>query len=89
MKTPSIPALETTQPPIPRVLVAFYAKLKGQESGVDHLPPSTVEVKSKWSYTSTPPTRLSHEEKDDFTCSQNSALLSHSRDQEIVSFHKT
>jgi len=24
----------------------------------DHLPPSSAEVKSAWSYTSTPPTRL-------------------------------
>jgi len=38
--------LETIQPPIPSVLVALYAEVKRQGSGVDHLPQSTADVKN-------------------------------------------
>jgi hypothetical protein len=55
---PSRTALGPTQPPFQWVpeFLSLGVKRPGREA--DHLPPSTAEVKSVWSYTSTPPIRL-------------------------------
>ena len=36
----------------------LFPGVKRPGSGVDHPPPSSAEVKKKWSYTSTPPVDL-------------------------------
>jgi hypothetical protein len=64
----------------------FYAELKRQGSGVDHLPPSTVHVKNEWSYTSTPLTRLNHEELR-LHCWVTHVIKKLSAFQETWSFH--
>jgi hypothetical protein len=51
-------ALEPTQPPIQWVPGALSLGVKWPEREVDHSPPSSAEVKERWSYTSTPPIRL-------------------------------
>jgi len=53
--TMSIPALGTTQPSIQWVLEVLSLGAKQLEHEADHSPPSSVEVKKAWSYTSTPP----------------------------------
>jgi hypothetical protein len=53
--TASGPALGSTQTPMQWIPEAFSfgVKLPGREA--DHSPPSSAEVKTTWSYTSTPP----------------------------------
>jgi len=43
-----------------------FPRVKPPERAADHSPPSTVEVKNDWSYTSTPPIRLHGVYKDTF-----------------------
>ena len=50
-------ALESAQPPIHWVLYSFPG-LKRPVHETEHSPPSTVEVKNEWNYTSTPPVCL-------------------------------
>jgi hypothetical protein len=52
--TASRTALEPTQPPIQWLLrtLSLWVKRPGREA--DHSPPSSVEVKNAWSYTSAP-----------------------------------
>jgi hypothetical protein len=52
--TASRTALEPTQPPIQWVPGAISLGVKRPGREADHLPPSSAEVKSTWSYTSTP-----------------------------------
>jgi hypothetical protein len=56
--TASGTVLGPTQPPIQWVpgVLSLGVKRPGPEA--DHSPPSSAEVKNKWSYTSTPPIRL-------------------------------
>jgi hypothetical protein len=56
--TASRTALGTIQLPVQWVpeALSLGVKLPGRE--VDHSPPSSAEVKTVWSYTSTPPIRL-------------------------------
>jgi hypothetical protein len=49
------PALKPNQPPT-KWLLMVLPPVKGPEQEVDHLPPSIVDVKNVWSYTSTPST---------------------------------
>ena len=49
------PALKPNQPPTKWLLVAL-PPVKGPEQEMDHLPQSSVDVKTVWSYTSTPST---------------------------------
>jgi hypothetical protein len=56
--TASIPALEPTQPPIQRLPAALSLVVKRPGCESDHSPLSSAEVKSAWSYTSTPSVRL-------------------------------
>jgi hypothetical protein len=42
-----------TQPPIQWVLGELFSGVKRPEHEADHCPPSSVEVKNAWSYTST------------------------------------
>jgi hypothetical protein len=50
-------ALQFTQPPIHSVLYSVLGLMRpGDET--EHSPPSTVEVKNEWNYTSTPPVSL-------------------------------
>jgi hypothetical protein len=56
--TASRTALEPTQPPIQWVPGALSLGVKRPEREADNSPPSSAEVKSTWSYTSTPPIRL-------------------------------
>jgi hypothetical protein len=46
------------QPPIQWVPGALFLEVKRPKRDADHSPPSSAEVKNKWSYTSTPPVRL-------------------------------
>jgi hypothetical protein len=48
------PALGPTHPPIEWVTAALYVGLKRQGREANHPPPSSAEVKNKWSYTSIP-----------------------------------
>jgi hypothetical protein len=50
----STPALGPTQPPFQLVPGALSPAVKRPGHEVDHLPPSSVEIKNAWSYTSTP-----------------------------------
>jgi hypothetical protein len=52
--TASRPALGPTQPPMKCVPGAHSVGVKRPAHEVDHLPPSSAEVKNPWSYTSTP-----------------------------------
>jgi hypothetical protein len=56
--TVSRSALGPTQSPIQWVSGAFSLGIKGAGREAIHLPPSSAEVKSALSYTSTPPIRL-------------------------------
>jgi hypothetical protein len=56
--TASRPALRPTQTPIQWVPVAHSLGIKRPGREADHSPPSSVEVKNAWKYTSTPPLRL-------------------------------
>jgi hypothetical protein len=56
--TVSRPALGPTQPPIQWVRETLSLGLKRPGRETDHLSPSSADVKSVWSYTSTPPIRL-------------------------------
>jgi hypothetical protein len=56
--TESRPALGPTQPLIQWVAVVLSLGVKRPGGEADHSPPSSVEVKNVWSYTSTPPVRL-------------------------------
>jgi hypothetical protein len=56
--TASRSALGPIQPPIQWVLGASSPGLKQPGREADHSPPSNVEVKNAWGYTSTPLTRL-------------------------------
>jgi hypothetical protein len=51
-------ALGPTQPPIHWVLGALSLGLKRPGREADNSPPSSIEVKNVWSYTSTPSIRL-------------------------------
>jgi hypothetical protein len=53
--TASRQALGPTQPPIQWVSEALTSGVKQLGREVDHSPPYTAEVKTAWSYTSTPP----------------------------------
>jgi len=44
----------------------YFPGLRRPEHQVDHSPPPETEVKSEWSYTSTPPIRLHGVKKDTF-----------------------
>jgi hypothetical protein len=46
------------KPPIQLVPGALFLGLKRPECEADYSPPSIVEVKNTWSYTSAPPVRL-------------------------------
>jgi len=52
----STPNLGPTKPPIKWIPEALSLGIKRPVREADHSPPSTVEVKNAWSYTSTPPT---------------------------------
>jgi hypothetical protein len=52
--TASRPALGPTQPPIQWIPGALSLGVKLTRREADHSPPSSVEVKNAWSYTSTP-----------------------------------
>jgi hypothetical protein len=52
------PALEPIQPPIQRVPRALSIGVNRPGGEADHSPPSSVEVKNAWSYTSIPTIRL-------------------------------
>jgi hypothetical protein len=54
--TGSRPALGPTQPPIRWVPGALSPEVKRPGREADHSPPSSVEVKNAWRYTSTPNT---------------------------------
>jgi hypothetical protein len=56
--TPSRPALWPTQPPIQWVPAVLFPRVKRLRCEADHLPPSSVEIKNAWSYTSTRRMRL-------------------------------
>jgi hypothetical protein len=56
--TVSRTALGPTQPPVQCVPGAVSLGIKRPGREVDHSPPSIVEVKNAWSYTSTPTIRL-------------------------------
>jgi len=56
--TASRPALEPTQPPTQWVPGALSLGVKRPGREADQSPPSSVEVKNAWSYTSTVPIRL-------------------------------
>jgi hypothetical protein len=56
--TVSRPAMGPTQPPIQWVLVALSLGVKCPTYEADYSPPTGAEVKSAWSYTSTPSIRL-------------------------------
>jgi hypothetical protein len=47
-----------TQPPTQWVLAVLIPGVKRPGREADHSPPSRVEVKNVWSYTSAPPTCL-------------------------------
>ena len=49
------PAMKPNQPPTIWLLVVL-PPVKGPEQEMDHLPPSSADVKNVWSYTSTPTT---------------------------------
>jgi hypothetical protein len=51
----SIPLLGPTQPPIQWVVGTLSLGVKRQGREADHSPPSSIEVKKMWIYTSTPP----------------------------------
>jgi len=51
--TASRPTLGPTQPPIQRVPLALTPGVKRSELEAGHSPPSSVEFKNAWSYTST------------------------------------
>jgi hypothetical protein len=55
LATQSRLALWPTQPPIQWVPRALTSLIKQPEHEADHSPPSSVNVKNAWSYTSTPP----------------------------------
>jgi hypothetical protein len=46
---------------------AFFPRVKRPERDVNHWPPSNVEVKREWSYTSIPPICLYGVDKENFT----------------------
>jgi hypothetical protein len=48
------PALGPTQPPVQWVPGVVYRGVKRSGREADHSPPSSVEVKNAWSYTTTP-----------------------------------
>jgi hypothetical protein len=52
------PNLQPTQPPIQWVPGTLSLGIKWPGREADHSPPTSVEVKNTWSYTSTPPIRL-------------------------------
>jgi hypothetical protein len=56
--TASRPVLGPTQPPIQWTPGALSVGVKRPGREADHSPPSSVEVKNEWSYTSTPPVCL-------------------------------
>jgi hypothetical protein len=56
--TASRTALGPTQPPIQWVPRALSLGVKRPGREADHLPPSSVEVKNAWRYSSTPPIRF-------------------------------
>jgi hypothetical protein len=58
-------ALEPTQPAVQQV-PEFFLRIKGPGHEVDHLPPSSAEVKNEWSCTSTPPICLYVVERNNF-----------------------
>jgi hypothetical protein len=58
LTTASRPALGPTQHPMQWVPAALSLGVKRPGREADHLPPSSAEVKSAWSGTSTPPIRL-------------------------------
>jgi hypothetical protein len=51
----SRPVLEPTQPPIQWVLGALSPGVKRTEHEADYSPPTSIEVKKTWMYTSTSP----------------------------------
>jgi hypothetical protein len=53
--TSSGPAMGPTQPPIQWVPGALSLGVKRQGREADHSPPTSVEVRKMWFYTSTPP----------------------------------
>jgi hypothetical protein len=55
LATTSRPALGPTNPPIQWVPGALSPEVKRPGREGHHLPPSSVEVKNAWSYTSSPP----------------------------------
>jgi hypothetical protein len=50
----SIPAQRPTQPPVQLVPGFLFLGVKRPGREADHSPPSSAEVRSAWSYTSTP-----------------------------------
>jgi len=46
-------ALEPSQPPVQKILVFFLA-VKQLAPDIDHSPPSSLEAKNEWNFTSTP-----------------------------------
>jgi hypothetical protein len=56
--TESRPALEPTEPPIQWLPGALSLVVKRPGREADHSPPSSVELKNAWGYTSTPPISL-------------------------------
>jgi hypothetical protein len=56
--TTSTTALGPTQPPVQWVPGSLSLGVKPPGREADHSPSSSAEVKTAWSYTSTPPIRL-------------------------------
>jgi hypothetical protein len=56
--TASEPAVGPTQPPNQRILRTLTPGVKRSKREADHSPPSSSEVKSEQTYTSTPPIHL-------------------------------
>lgn len=63
----SWPVLGSTQPPSQRVPGVLSPGIKRLGLAADHSPPSSAEVKSKWSYSATVPVCLHAEYRDSFT----------------------
>jgi hypothetical protein len=62
-----IPVLAPTRPPLKWIMGFLSARIKRPQREADNDPPSGADVKSEWSYTSTPPICLHEVDTDSFT----------------------